>query len=152
MAKRQRINISEDRKRELEQIALTEEEYELIVFQLGREPNDVELGMFGAMWCEHSAYKYSKALLKRYFEPISQAPWMITKLGEENAGALSVDLALQGRCKACQLYIGREGLCPECERIFTLCPTCGNLPRYDSRESKAPMCCGKIVKQRWKKK
>ncbi len=30
---------------------------------IGREPNVVELGMFGAMWSEHCAYKHSRALL-----------------------------------------------------------------------------------------
>jgi phosphoribosylformylglycinamidine synthase len=37
----------------LEQIALSLDEYELIVSRLDREPNPVELGMFGALWSEH---------------------------------------------------------------------------------------------------
>jgi phosphoribosylformylglycinamidine synthase II len=44
---------------------LTEREYELVVEALGRPPNDVELGMFGAMWSEHCAYKHSRPLLGR---------------------------------------------------------------------------------------
>src|SRR5438552_17516671 len=31
---------------------------------VGREPNALEWGMFGAMWSEHCAYKHSKALLR----------------------------------------------------------------------------------------
>ncbi len=46
-----------------ERHGLTEAEYELVVAALGREPNPVELGMFGAMWSEHCAYKHSRALL-----------------------------------------------------------------------------------------
>ena len=42
---------------------LTEDEYRLVVEALGREPNPSELGMFGAMWSEHCAYKHSRPLL-----------------------------------------------------------------------------------------
>ena len=42
---------------------LTDDEYRLVVAALGREPNPVELGMFGAMWSEHCAYKHSRPLL-----------------------------------------------------------------------------------------
>ena len=44
---------------------LTETEYGLVVEALGRDPNEVELGMFGAMWSEHCAYKHSRPLLGR---------------------------------------------------------------------------------------
>nr|MBA2633294.1 phosphoribosylformylglycinamidine synthase subunit PurL [Chloroflexota bacterium] len=44
---------------------LTESEFELVVDALGRRPNAVELGMFGAMWSEHCAYKHSRPLLVR---------------------------------------------------------------------------------------
>ena len=44
---------------------LTENEYRLVVDALGREPNATELGMFGAMWSEHCAYKHSRPLLAR---------------------------------------------------------------------------------------
>jgi phosphoribosylformylglycinamidine synthase II len=44
---------------------LTESEVELVVAALGRQPNAVELGMFGAMWSEHCAYKHSRPLLGR---------------------------------------------------------------------------------------
>ena len=48
-----------------ERHGLTEAEYELVVEALGRPPNPVELGMFGAMWSEHCAYKHSRPLLGR---------------------------------------------------------------------------------------
>ncbi len=44
---------------------LSEREYDLVVDALGRVPNAVELGMFGAMWSEHCAYKHSRPLLGR---------------------------------------------------------------------------------------
>ena len=34
----------------LDEVALTQDEYVLIVQRLGREPNLVELGMFGSLW------------------------------------------------------------------------------------------------------
>jgi phosphoribosylformylglycinamidine synthase II len=47
----------------VERHGLTEAEFGLVVEALGREPNPVELGMFGAMWSEHCAYKHSRPLL-----------------------------------------------------------------------------------------
>jgi phosphoribosylformylglycinamidine synthase II len=47
----------------VERHGLTEAEYGLAVEALGRVPNPVELGMFGAMWSEHCAYKHSRLLL-----------------------------------------------------------------------------------------
>jgi phosphoribosylformylglycinamidine synthase subunit PurL len=35
-----------------------------VVERLGRTPNQVEVGMFGAMWSEHCAYKHSRPLLR----------------------------------------------------------------------------------------
>ena len=48
----------------LDEIALSRAEYDHIVELLDREPNPVELGMFGALWSEHCGYKHSKPLLK----------------------------------------------------------------------------------------
>src|SRR5574337_1223534 len=42
---------------------LTTDEYDRIVAIIGREPNLVELGMFGAMWSEHCSYKSSRVHL-----------------------------------------------------------------------------------------
>ena len=71
---------------------LTEDEYRLIVEALGREPNAVELGMFGAMWSEHCAYKNSRALLSRL---PTTGPRVVVGPGE-NAGAIDIghDLAV----------------------------------------------------------
>jgi phosphoribosylformylglycinamidine synthase len=63
------------------------EEYDLIVYKLGREPNDVELGMFGAMWSEHCGYKNSKPLLRLF---PSTGPRVLTQRGGENAGAVDI--------------------------------------------------------------
>ncbi len=71
----------------LDEIALTEEEYELIVDLLGREPNSLELGMFGALWSEHCGYKHSKPLLRLL---PSQSPRVLLPPGQENAGAVDI--------------------------------------------------------------
>ena len=71
----------------LDEIALTEDEYRLIVDRLDREPNPVELGMFGALWSEHCGYKHSRALLKLF--PSSGAR-VLTPAGQENAGAVDI--------------------------------------------------------------
>ncbi|HEY8765635.1 MAG TPA: AIR synthase related protein, partial [Solirubrobacteraceae bacterium] len=46
-------------------LGLTDQEYELILQKLGREPNEVELAMLSLMWSEHCGYKHSKKLLRR---------------------------------------------------------------------------------------
>ena len=71
----------------LDQIALTRSEYELIVQRLEREPNALELGLFGALWSEHCGYKHSKPLL-RLFPTASDA--VRVHAGEENAGMVDI--------------------------------------------------------------
>jgi len=71
----------------LEQIALSLDEYDLIVSRLGREPNPVELGMFGALWSEHCGYKHSKPLLRLL---PNTGPRVLTGMGRENAGAIDI--------------------------------------------------------------
>lgn len=71
----------------LDEIALKPEEYEEIVRRLGREPNAVELGMFGALWSEHCGYKHSKQLLRTF---PSESPYLLTAPGQENAGAIDI--------------------------------------------------------------
>jgi phosphoribosylformylglycinamidine synthase len=44
---------------------VSSDEYARIVEKLGREPNEVELGMFSVMWSEHCSYKSSRIHLKR---------------------------------------------------------------------------------------
>src|SRR5688572_6535846 len=46
------------------EVGLTPDEAERIRALVGREPNALEWGMFGAMWSEHCAYKHSKKLLR----------------------------------------------------------------------------------------
>jgi phosphoribosylformylglycinamidine synthase len=65
---------------------LTEAEYQLVVDALGRVPNPVELGMFGAMWSEHCAYKHSRLLLGRL---PSSGDRVLVGPGE-NAGAIDI--------------------------------------------------------------
>jgi phosphoribosylformylglycinamidine synthase subunit PurL len=70
----------------LAEVALTRDEYELIVEKLGRAPTPVELGMFGAMWSEHCGYKNSRPILKGFpttGEHVLQGPG-------ENAGAVDI--------------------------------------------------------------
>jgi len=71
----------------LDEIALSEKEYQLIVEQLGREPTEVELGLFGALWSEHCGYKHSKALLKHL---PSNSKHVLVRPGEENAGVVDI--------------------------------------------------------------
>jgi phosphoribosylformylglycinamidine synthase II len=68
-------------------LALPVGEYEAIVERLGREPNYVELGLFGSMWSEHCGYKHSKLLLKGL---PSKSPRMLVTPGEENAGVVDI--------------------------------------------------------------
>jgi phosphoribosylformylglycinamidine synthase len=72
--------------RRLREVALTPEEYRVIVEALKRAPNEVELGMLGVLWSEHCSYKSSKALLRRL---PSTGPGVIQGPGE-NAGAVSI--------------------------------------------------------------
>lgn len=70
----------------LDEIALSREEHRRIVDLLGRDPTEVELGLFGAMWSEHCGYKNSKALLRRLpttGDRVLQGPG-------ENAGAVDI--------------------------------------------------------------
>ncbi len=66
---------------------LTEEEYRKILKELGREPNNVELGILGALWSEHCSYKSSKKHLKKF---PTKAPWVVQGPGE-NAGVVEID-------------------------------------------------------------
>jgi phosphoribosylformylglycinamidine synthase len=66
---------------------LTEEEYRRIVSLLGREPNQVELGVLGALWSEHCSYKSSKEILKKL---PTKARWVVQGPGE-NAGVVALD-------------------------------------------------------------
>ncbi|HEY7522556.1 MAG TPA: phosphoribosylformylglycinamidine synthase subunit PurL [Candidatus Limnocylindrales bacterium] len=45
-------------------LGLTDDELGAIRDRLGRDPNDLELAMFGVMWSEHCSYKSSRPLLR----------------------------------------------------------------------------------------
>jgi phosphoribosylformylglycinamidine synthase subunit PurL len=68
------------------ELGLTDSEYALIVEQLGRDPNDVELAMFSLLWSEHCAYKHSRKLLRLL---PTEGPRVVMGPGE-NAGAVDV--------------------------------------------------------------
>lgn len=72
---------------DLREVSLTRSEYERICAQLGRPPNRVELGMFGAMWSEHCGYKNSRPLLKLL---PTTGKHVLIGAGEENAGAVDI--------------------------------------------------------------
>ena len=71
----------------LDEIALSRAEYDMIVDRLDREPNPVELGMFGALWSEHCGYKHSRPLLGQF---PSRSPRVLSQSGAENAGAIDI--------------------------------------------------------------
>jgi phosphoribosylformylglycinamidine synthase subunit PurL len=68
------------------ELGLTDDEYELILEKLGREPNEVELAVFSLMWSEHCGYKHSRRLLKTL---PTEGGRLILGPGE-NAGAVDV--------------------------------------------------------------
>jgi phosphoribosylformylglycinamidine synthase subunit PurL len=72
--------------RRLREVALTPEEYRVILEELKRAPNEVELGMLGVLWSEHCSYKSSKALLRRL--PSSSSA--VLQGPGENAGAVNI--------------------------------------------------------------
>lgn len=72
---------------------LTNEEFAKIRKLLGRNPNVIELGIFGAMWSEHCSYKNSKLLLKwlpKEKQQVSAFGKVLVKAGEENAGVIDI--------------------------------------------------------------
>ncbi|MCS5650838.1 MAG: phosphoribosylformylglycinamidine synthase subunit PurL [Dehalococcoidia bacterium] len=71
----------------LDELAISSAEYEVIVERLGREPNHLELGLFGSLWSEHCGYKHSKPLLKLF---ASDNPRLLVNPGEENAGVVDI--------------------------------------------------------------
>ena len=65
---------------------LEPDEYERILYILGRAPNLVELGIFSVMWSEHCSYKSSKIHLGKF---PTKAPWVVCGPGE-NAGVVDI--------------------------------------------------------------
>lgn len=69
-----------------ETLGLKKTEYERIVEILGREPNELELNLYSAMWSEHCSYKHSRILFKHFptsGEIVLQGPG-------ENAGIVDI--------------------------------------------------------------
>lgn len=67
-------------------LGLTDNEYKMILDFMGREPNELELGMFSVMWSEHCGYKNSRPLLKLFptaGDCVIQGPG-------ENAGVIDI--------------------------------------------------------------
>ncbi|EEG77410.1 phosphoribosylformylglycinamidine synthase subunit PurL [Dethiobacter alkaliphilus] len=67
-------------------MGLKDQEYQMIVNVLDRDPNYVELGMYSVMWSEHCSYKNSKDVLKTFptkGERVLQGPG-------ENAGIVDI--------------------------------------------------------------
>jgi len=65
---------------------LSEEEYQIILDRLGREPNINELGIFSVMWSEHCSYKSSRRHLGKFLtkgDKVIQGPG-------ENAGVIDI--------------------------------------------------------------
>ncbi|AEE96816.1 phosphoribosylformylglycinamidine synthase subunit PurL [Mahella australiensis] len=73
-------------KQRWDEVGLTENEYRMIIDILGREPNDLELNLYGVMWSEHCGYKHSRAMLKMF--PTS-GPRILQGPGE-NAGIVDI--------------------------------------------------------------
>jgi phosphoribosylformylglycinamidine synthase subunit PurL len=71
----------------LDEIALSRAEYEAIIDRLGREPEPLELGLFGALWSEHCGYKHTKALLRTL---PSSSERLLVAPGAENAGVVDL--------------------------------------------------------------
>ena len=63
---------------------LLETEYGAICMELGREPNETELRIFGVMWSEHCSYKSSRPLLRLFPK---EGPAVLKGVGE-NAGVV----------------------------------------------------------------
>ena len=74
--------------KELTELAISNSEYRLIVKRLGREPNHLELGLFGSLWSEHCGYKHSKLLIKTL---PNESDKLLVEPGVENAGVIDLD-------------------------------------------------------------
>ena len=65
-------------------LGLTDAEFDDIRHVLGREPNHLELALYGVMWSEHCSYKSSRMHLRRL---PTEAPHVLVGPGE-NAGVI----------------------------------------------------------------
>ena len=81
------MNIPQETYQTANQLGLTNEEVDLIVAKIGREPNFTELCIFSVMWSEHCSYKNSIKWLKTLPRDGEN---MLVKAGEENAGVVDI--------------------------------------------------------------
>ena len=65
---------------------LSAAEYAVVLERMGREPTQVELGVFSVMWSEHCSYKSSRNQLKKF---PTTGPRVICGPGE-NAGVVDI--------------------------------------------------------------
>src|SRR5690349_20049231 len=65
---------------------ITEEEYQVILKELGREPTFTELGIFSVMWSEHCSYKSSRIHLKK----LPTRSKLVVQGPGENAGIIDI--------------------------------------------------------------
>lgn len=66
---------------------ITEQEFDYIKKELGREPNDFELHLFSATYSEHCSYKHSRELLKLLPRKIGNVEAIFP---DENAGGIEI--------------------------------------------------------------
>jgi phosphoribosylformylglycinamidine synthase subunit PurL len=80
------------------QLGMTDDEFDAVVGELGREPTHLELAMYSVMWSEHCSYKSSKPHLRRF---PTEAPWVMVGPGE-GAGVIDIgeDLAVAVRIES----------------------------------------------------
>ncbi|HIE09178.1 MAG TPA: phosphoribosylformylglycinamidine synthase subunit PurL, partial [Armatimonadetes bacterium] len=78
--------MAEEMRKVAREMGLRDNEYDLIVKTLGREPTFTEVGMYAVMWSEHCAYKYSRPLLRLL---PTEGPHVIQGPGE-NAGVVDL--------------------------------------------------------------
>src|SRR5205807_10573996 len=72
--------------RKLREVALSADEYGVIVEALERPPNHGELGTLGVLWSEHCSDKSSKLLLRR----LPSTGSAVIQGPGENAGAVDI--------------------------------------------------------------
>lgn len=68
-------------------LGISEEEYQMIIKFLSREPNFTELSVYSVMWSEHCSYKNSIKYLKKLPKKGSA---ILAEAGEENAGLVDI--------------------------------------------------------------
>ncbi len=64
-------------------LGLSDFEYSQIVKRLKREPNELEIYLFSAMWSEHCGYKHSKKYIKKF-------PRINSICSDENSGGIEI--------------------------------------------------------------